>query len=128
MKKIIAVILVLCLVLAATSAVAETRSYFLIGVQDDAGNVVDYESDPDFPVLVFTVDDETMTCAFGSDEEPIGGTCQIIEQTDTTLTLAISLEDGEELIMIYVPENDSFAYVDEKGCTYVLANVETMAA
>ena len=126
MKKIIAVVLVLCFALTAVSALAETRTFFMCGVQDPEGNIVSYESDPDFPVLVFYVDDAAMTCAFGTEEEMIMGTCAVIEQGEDTVTLNVTLENGDEYTMIYVASEDAFAYVDAAGYTYVMQNVDVL--
>lgn len=126
MKKIIAVVLTLCLALSAVTALAETRTFFMSGVQDSEGNVISYEGNPDFPVLVLVIDDEAMACAFGTEEEMIAGTFEIAGQTDEALTLAVTLESGEQFNIVYVIAEDACAYVDAEGYVYVLQNVETL--
>lgn len=127
MKKIIAIVLTLCFVLTAVTAMAETRTYFMSGAQDPDGNAVSYEGNPDFPVLVFSIDDESMVCAFGTEDEMIAGTCAIAEDAEEALALAVTLENGEELTLIYLKADDVFAYVDAEGYYYVMENVETLA-
>ena len=126
MKKIFAVVLVLCFALSAVTAFAETRTFFMTGVQDPEGNVVSYVDNPDFPVLVFSVDDESMVCAFGTEDDLITGTCSVAEDAETTLALNVSLENGDEYTLIYVKAEDAFAFVDASGYIYVLANVNTL--
>lgn len=128
MKKFVAVVLMLSIALMSVAAFAETRSYMLAGVQDAEGNVVSFEEVEDFPVLVFVVDDESMTCGFGTEEEIVEGTCEIAEQTEEALALNVTLNDGSAMVMIYVAEEDSFAFVDENGYTYVMMNVEAVEA
>lgn len=125
MKKTIAVVLMLCIAFMSVSAFAETRTFYMAGVQDPEGNTVTF-NETEMAVLVFAVDDENMVCAFGSEEALIAGTYEIAEQTDETVTLDVTLEDGSELMLIYVIAEDSFAYVDEEGYVYVLMNVDTL--
>lgn len=126
MKKIVAVVLMLCIAFVTVSAFAETRTFYMAGVQDPEGNTITFGETEDMAVLVFAVDDESMTCAFGTEDELIAGTCEVVERTDETVTLNVTLEDGDEMTLIYVAAEDSFAYVDEDGYIYVLANVDIL--
>ena len=130
MKKFAAILLVLVLSLTlAVSALAEQATFLMTTITDMDGNilvtltedgiVVDADGNDvsdEFPVLCLVMDDETMECAFGTEDELISGTMEIIEQTEDSVVLEFTLEDGEVLQMIYtVAEINTITYVDEEN-------------
>lgn len=125
MKKLFAAVLALVLMLTAVSALAEVRTYMMVGVQDAEGNVV--VSD-ELPVLVLAVDDEAMTVALGTEDNMVEGTLELVEMMDEAGQFAATLADGSTVTMVYTIENDCFAIVDEEsGLVMVLMNIETLA-
>jgi len=101
MKKLIAVVLMLAVVLCTVSASAELSYYYLVGAVDAEGNMIAL---PD-TVQVFAIENETeedgtLICAFGLDTETIiNGVAAIAEQDEESVTLAVALEDGTALEM-----------------------------
>ena len=124
MKKIFAIMLALVLMLSVAAS-AEVGIYVLAAVQDAEGNVIMSE---EFPVLVFSLDDETNACALGTEDEMIEGTYEIVEATEETLVLAVTLNDGSEVALYYTFADDVFAIMDEEnGYVMVLMNYEVLA-
>ena len=139
MKKFAAILLVLVLSLTlAVSALAEQATFLMTTITDLDGNVlvtltedgivVDADGNDvsdEFPVLCLVMDDETMECAFGTEDELISGTMEIIEQTEDSVVLEFTLEDGEVLQMIYtVAEINTITYVDEEnGLLFIMPEI-----
>lgn len=121
MKKFAALLLALCLLLTLTTAVAETRTFVLAGVTDADNNTI--VSD-ELPVLVFGLNDETMECAFGDENEQVAGVAEIIGQEDRAVILNVVLEDGTEVQVVYIADEDACVYVDENGYIYTMIRVE----
>lgn len=128
MKKFIAAVLMLCVALSAVTAAAETRAFFMSAVQDAEGNLLTFDQLTDMPVLVFSVDDETGVCAFGTEEDLISGTYEITEQSEEGVALTLTLEDGEVLEVVYLAAEDTFVYVDETGYIFFMTNVDLLSA
>ena len=125
MKKFFAVVLALCMMLVAVSAMAETRTYMQTSIVDAEGNVITIEEAEEASVVYFTLDDEAFTCTFGMNDETCDGTYTITAETETEVVLHVTLNDGTELDMVYSATEDAFGYeVGEYTC--VLQNVETL--
>ena len=125
MKKFFAVVLALCMMLVAVSAMAETRTYMQTSVVDAEGNVVTLEEAEEASIIYFTLDDEAFTCTFGVNEDAYDGTYVITEETENEVVLHVTLSDGTELDMVYSAADDAFGY-DAGEYTCVLQNVETL--
>ena len=125
MKKFFAVVLALCMMLVAVSAMAETRTYMQTSVVDAEGNVVTLEEAEEASIIYFTLDDEAFTCTFGVNEDAYDGTYVITEETENEVVLHVTLSDGTELDMVYSAADDAFGY-DAGEYTCVLHNVETL--
>jgi len=125
MKKFVAIALSLVLILAMASvAVAETRTFLMVAVTDLEGNEMTAD---EMPVLVFGLDNETMTCAFGIQGETKEGTAELATTEDGVTVIYVTIE-GETIMMEYIDEDDCFCYVDEaNGLVYYLARVEVEA-
>jgi len=145
MKKIIALLLTLCMMLTAVAALAETRQYMTFAVEtaegiyvallaDEEGNVFtaavdaegNYEAiDLEFPIMICQLDDEAMTCVFGTEEQTIAGTVEITAQEETSVQLLITLEDGTQIVMIFDAVEDMCYFADDEGMTYYMGRLET---
>lgn len=131
MKKIAALVMVLVLILSMSAAMAETRSYFMAAASDAEGNAIDIVSNADmFPVLTFAIDDETMTCAFGTEEEFVEGVVgepEVIDEENGILVMHIVLNDGTEYDLVYAGYEDTFYFTDpESGVTFGLINADLL--
>lgn len=130
MKKILALVLALMMVLSIASlASAETRYYLMVGVVDADGNVADIVDD-ELPILVMYVDDEAMTCVFGTEEETMSGTIttEAIEGVENAVYMICALEDGSEEVLEFYGDDNLFYYEFENGVVGVLAQIEAPAA
>lgn len=140
MKKfaVILVALVMSLMLL-TSAVADQKMFVMTTVTDVEGNVivtvneegivVDAEGNDlseDFPVLVVLLDDAEMTCTFGTEDEVETGSMEILGQTEEGVALAVTMEDGSVLNLVYtVVGINAVTYVDEdEGLLYIMPEIE----
>lgn len=131
MKKIVALLLVLMMVLTMSAAMADTVSYFMAAAADAEGNEIDLVSNPDqFPVLVFAVDDEAMTCAFGTEEETVEGTIsafEVIDEENGVAIMHVVLNDGTEFDITYAGYEDTFYFTEpESGVTFALINADLL--
>lgn len=129
MKKVVAILVALSMVLALAFAVADestVSTYMLAAVTDAEGNVISLE-DAELPVFVLAIDGASDVCCFGTEEEMAEGTYEIIAGEDGVLVLYVTLASGEETVMFYVAEEDAWMMVDEESgiCMY-LFNVEAM--
>lgn len=129
MKKVVAILVALSMVLALAFAVADestVSTYMLAAVTDAEGNVISLE-DAELPVFVLAIDGASDVCGFGTEEEMAEGTYEIIAGEDGVLVLYVTLASGEETVMFYVAEEDAWMMVDEESgiCMY-LFNVEAM--
>lgn len=126
MKKIVALLLALCMVLTMTAALAESRSYVMVGVTDADGNTV--VSD-EIPVLCFALNDETMVCAFGTEEETMEGVAEIagVDEESKLVILNVTLADETTIVIYFDGDSDTMSFVDEDGFVYTMVNVETLA-
>ena len=123
MKKMLAVLIALVMVLSAVSAFAEISTYMLVGAQDAEGNL--YAATQ---TLVFAIDDETNECAFGAEgEEMMAGTWEFGEITEEVAVVNITFADETTMVMYYTSADDSFAFLDENGVTYVMMNLDALA-
>lgn len=132
MKKFVALLLVLCMALTMTAALAEetttVTTYMMAAAVDAEGNYVDLET-AQLPVLVLAIDSATNECAFGTEEETVAGTYEIVTGEDDVLVLYVVLADGSEVVMFYVAEDDAWMLVDEAtGMSMFLFNLEVLAA
>ncbi len=139
MKKVLVVLMALVLaVMMMASAVAEEKVFAMTTVTDAEGNIlatltedgiiVDAEGNDisdQFPVLVASLNDETMTCTFGTEDEVVNGTMEITEQTEDGVALVMNLEDGEVVEMVYsVVGMNALTYVDEEsGMLFIMPEV-----
>lgn len=144
MKKIAAILLVLVLALSAvTAAFAEQKVFAMTTIADLEGNVLatltedgvilDAEGNDvteQFPVLCVSMDDETMTCAFGNADEMVNGTVTIVEQTEDGVVIEIALENGEVFQMLYTVEGtNALTLVDEEsGLMFIMPEISVEAA
>ena len=131
MKKFVALLMALVLVLSMSAALAETRSYFMAAASDADGNAIDLVTNADmFPALAFVIDDETMTCAFGTDEEYVEGIVgepELIDEENGVAVMHIVLDDGTEYDLIYAAYEDTFYFTDpESGVTFGLINADIL--
>lgn len=129
MKKVVAILVALSMVLALAFAVADestVSTYMLAAVTDAEGNVISLE-DAELPVFVLAIDGASDVCGFGTEEEMAEGTYEIIAGEDGVLVLYVTLASGEETVMFYVAEEDAWMMVDEESgiCMY-LFNIEEM--
>ena len=123
MKKIFAIMLALVLMLSVAAS-AEVGIYVLAAVSDAEGNVVVSE---ELPEVILMLDDESGECAYGTEDEMLEGTYEIVEATEETLTFVVSLSDGSQFVMGYSFEIDAFVIADEEnGYIMVLMNYEAL--
>lgn len=129
MKKLAAILVALSLLLTAAFAVAEENTvstYMLAAVNDAEGNVVSME-EAELPLLVLAIDGASDACAFGTEEEMVEGTYQIIAGEDGVLMLYVILENGEEVVMFYIAEQDVWMIAEEEtGMCLYLFNIEAL--
>lgn len=128
MKKFVAVLMSLALVLTMAFAVAEstTSTYMMAAAVDAEGNYIDLET-AELPVLVLAIDGASNECAFGSEEETMAGTYEIVAGEDGVLVLTVALADGSEAVMFYVAEDDAWMLVDvESGVSMFLFNIDNL--
>ena len=126
MKKFVAMLL--AVVLCMTFALAETRAYVVVGVSDAEGNYATIE-DTELPVLVFAIDDETMKCGFGDEENVVEGTA-VVESTDQetkTVVLTVTLDDGTVLNVTFDGDEDMM-YVEYGDLVYIMMNADELVA
>ena len=131
MKKFVALLLVLCMALTMAFAVAEEEAttvttYMMAAAVDADGNYVDLET-AELPVLVLAIDSASNECAFGTEDETVEGTYEIVTGDDGVMMLYVTLNDGSEAVMFYVVEDDAWMLVDENGISMFLFNVEALA-
>lgn len=129
MKKFVALFVALSMLLTLAFAVAEestVSTYMLAAVNDAEGNLMSIE-DAQLPVLVLSIDGASNACAFGTEEELVEGTYEIVTGEDGVLVLYVTLSTGEETVMFYVADKDAWMLVDEESgiCMY-LFNIEAM--
>lgn len=137
MKKFAAVILALVLILSV-AALAETKMFALTTITDmesnvvatvtEDGNAIDANGNDvsdEFPIFVFQLDDESMTCTFGDEEEVLNGTIEITEQTEDGVALWVTLEDGEEFEIVYTTAGiNACTYLDEEnGLAFIMPEI-----
>lgn len=123
MKKMIAALIALVMMLFAVSAFAEVSTYMLTGAQDAEGNLMVANE-----AFMFVIDDETGECAFGAEDLLQAGTWEQIAVEENQATLLLTFEDGTQMYIFFFIEEDAFAFVDENGVTYVMNNFETLQA
>lgn len=144
MKKIAAILLVLVLALSAvTAAFAEQKVFVMTTIADLEGNVLatltedgvilDAEGNDvteQFPVLCVSMDDETMTCAFGTADEQVNGTMTVVEQTEDGVVIEITLENGEVFQMLYTVEGTNALTLadEESGFMFIMPELSVEAA
>ena len=130
MKKFVAVIVALSMLLTVAFAMAEEEStvstYMLAAANDAEGNLVSIE-DAQLPVFVLAIDGASNACAFGTEEEMVEGTYEIVAGEDDVLVLYVTLSTGEETVMFYDAEQDAWMLVDEEtGVCMYLFNIEAL--
>ena len=130
MKKIVSVLLALSLLLTVAFAVAEessVSSYLMVYAETADGTAVSLE-DGTLPILALSIDGASNACAFGTEEELVEGTYDIVSGDDDVLYLTVSLNDGSTTTMFYSVEDDAWVIVDEEsGVTMYLFNVEALS-
>lgn len=81
MKKFVAVIVALSMLLTVAFAMAEEEStvstYMLAAANDAEGNLVSIE-DAQLPIFVLAIDGASNACGFGTAEEMVEGTYEIV--------------------------------------------------
>lgn len=143
MKKLAIVLMVLVMSLMLIgSAAAEQKLFAMTTVADaegnvlatvtEDGNVVDAEGNDiseDFPVLVLFMDDETMTCTFGTEDEVVEGAMEVVEQTEEGVALVVTFEDDTTIQLVYsVVGINAVTYVDEEsGLYFIMPEIEIPA-
>ena len=130
MKKFVAVIVALSMLLTVAFAMAEEEStvstYMLVAANDAEGNLVSIE-DAQLPVFVLAIDGASNACAFGTEEEMVEGTYEIVAGEDDVWVLYVTLSTGEETVMFYDAEQDAWMLVDEEtGVCMYLFNIEAL--
>ncbi|MDO4484356.1 MAG: hypothetical protein Q4C54_07985 [Clostridia bacterium] len=125
MKKFVSVMLALVLMMTACAAMAETAGYILGGVQTEDGSMVTI-ADAEFPVFVFVMDNETMECAFGVEDEMVGGTVAVeATEDEDILALTATLENGE-VMNLYAVISEDVVLLEQDGSVLVLVNSELL--
>ena len=129
MKKFVAILVALSMLLTMAFAVAEestVSTYMLAAINDAEGNVISIE-EAELPVFVLAIDGASNACGFGTEEEMVDGTYEIVDGEDGVLVLYVTLSNGEETVMFYVAEDDAWMMVDEESgiCMY-LFNIEAL--
>lgn len=130
MKKFTALFLALAMILTMAFAMAEestVSTYMMTAAVDAEGNYIDLET-AELPVLVLAIDGASNECAFGTEEETVEGTYEIVAGEDGVLVLTATLADGSTVVMFYVAEDDAWMLIDEDGVSMFLFNLETLAA
>lgn len=128
MKKFVAVLVALSMLLTMAFAVAEESAistYMMAAAADAEGNVVSIE-DAQLPILVLSIDGASNECAFGTEGETVEGTYEIVTGEDGVLVLTAALSDGSEVVMFYVVEDDAWMLVDESGISMFLFNIDAL--
>lgn len=130
MKKCIALLVALTMLMTMAFAVAEENTvstYMLAAINDAEGNVISIE-EAELPIFVLAIDGATNACGFGTEEEMVEGTYEIVAGEDGVLVLYVTLNNGEETVMFYVADEDAWMLVDEESgtCMY-LFNIEALA-
>ena len=130
MKKFVAILVALFMLLTVAFAMAEEEStistYMLAAINDAEGNIISIE-EAELPIFVLAIDGASNACAFGTEEEMVEGTYEIVAGEDGVLVLYVTLSNGEETVMFYVAEDDAWMMVDEESgiCMY-LFNIEAL--
>ena len=129
MKKFVAVIVALSMLLTMALAMADettVSTYIMTAAADAEGNVVSIE-EAQLPILVLAIDGASDACAFGTEEELVEGTYEIVVGDDDVLVLYVTLTTDEEIVMFYVPDEDAWMLVDEEsGISMYLFNIESI--
>ena len=129
MKKFVAVIVALSMLLTMALAMADETTistYIMTAAADAEGNVVSIE-EAQLPILVLAIDGASDACAFGTEEELVEGTYEIVVGDDDVLVLYVTLTTDEEIVMFYVPDEDAWMLVDEEsGISMYLFNIESI--
>ena len=129
MKKFVAAIVALSMLLTMAFAVAEestVSTYMLAAINDAEGNVISIE-EAELPIMVLVIDGASNQCAFGTEEEQVEGTYEIVAGEDDVLVLYVTLNDGSETVMFYDAEQDAWMLVEEEtGICMYLFNVENL--
>ena len=129
MKKFTALFLALAMILTMAFAMAEestVSTYMMAAAVDAEGNYIDLET-AELPVLVLAIDGASNECAFGTEEETVAGTYEIVAGEDGVMVLTATLADGSTVVMFYVAEDDAWMLIDESGVSMFLFNLETLA-
>lgn len=129
MKKFTALFLALVMILTMAFAVAEestVSTYMMAAAVDAEGNYIDLET-AELPVLVLAIDGASNECAFGTEEETVEGTYEIVAGEDGVMMLTANLADGSAVVMLYVAEDDAWMLIDESGVSMFLFNLDTLA-
>lgn len=129
MKKFAAVIVALSMLFTMAFAMAgeaTVSTYIMAAVSNADGNTVSIE-EVQLPILVLSIDGASNVCAFGTEEALVEGTYEIVAGEDDVYMLYVTLNDGEEIVMFYIAESDTWMLVDdESGCCMYLMNVDAI--
>lgn len=123
MKKMIAALIALVMMLFAVSAFAEVSTYMLTSAQDAEGNLLVATE-----AFMFVIDDETNECAFGTEDMLEAGTWEQVSVDENMADLLITFEDGTQMHIYFFIEEDAFAFAGENEVIYVMNNIETLEA
>lgn len=139
MKKFAVILMALVMsLMILTSACAAQKMFVMTTVTDTEGNilvtvnedgaVVDAEGNDlseEFPVMIVLLDDEAMTCTYGTEDDVVTGTMEIVEQVEDGVALKVTFEDGEEIGLIYtVAGINAVTYVDEdEGMLFIMPEI-----
>ena len=115
MKNFVAILVALSMCLTMAFAVAEestVSTYMLTAINDAEGNVISIE-EAELPIFVLAIDGASNACGFGTEEEMVEGTYEIIAGEDDVLALYVTLTNGEETVMFYDAEQDDYFLHEE---------------
>lgn len=125
MKKFAALILTLCIVLAAAAACAEIDMYILCNLENPDGESFTAGEADNFPfyAIGFEADGQSAVL-YNGDQAPLNGTYEISQTDDEDVILVtITFENGEQLAVYGVVSDHSLVWVDDENWTNVMISM-----
>lgn len=122
MKKIAALILTLCMILAAVAACAETSTYILYSLKNPDGETFTASDNEKFPFYAYTFYSDTMTAIlYKNDAAPQEGTFTISPTDDEeVVSVDINFLDGDTLSLNCLTTSNALYFNDSGDWENVL--------
>lgn len=125
MKKLAALILTLCIVLAAAAACAETDMYILYNLENPEGEDFTAGEAENFPFYVIGFDSDGQSAVlYNDDQDPLNGVYEVAETDDENVILVtISFENDEQIAVYGIPSEHCLIWVDDENWTNTLISM-----